>query len=105
MPHYDFKCEVCGTIREEFHSILNVPKEVPCYNEIDVDGVMDQCHGVAHRVLGMGIAGHVDTWKPYVSNRLPRNLKGCRCTPDGKPIIESRSQERNIMARDGYARE
>lgn len=46
-----------------------------------------------------------DNWRPYVSSRLPRNLAGCNCTPSGKPIIESRSQERNIMARHGYERE
>lgn len=46
-----------------------------------------------------------DNWKPYASTRLPRNLKGCRCTPGGKPIIETRQQEREIAARLDLKRE
>jgi hypothetical protein len=46
-----------------------------------------------------------DNWKPYISNRLPRHLAGVPCTPSGKPIVTSRKQERNIMARHGYERE
>lgn len=46
-----------------------------------------------------------DPWKPYVSNRLPRNLEGVPCTPEGKPIVSTRAQERDIMAKFGYERE
>lgn len=46
-----------------------------------------------------------DNWKPYVSHRLPRNLKGVKCDPHGKPIVESRSQEREIAAKLGWERE
>jgi len=46
-----------------------------------------------------------DNWKPYISNRLPRNIEGVKCTPAGKPIIETRQQERNIASKLGYERE
>ena len=46
-----------------------------------------------------------DPWKPYVSERLPRNMPGVPCTPDGKPIVTSRQQEREICAKFGYERE
>lgn len=46
-----------------------------------------------------------DNWKPYISDRLPRHMKGVPCTPGGKPIITSRSQEREICAEHGYVRE
>ena len=44
-------------------------------------------------------------WKPYVSNRLPRNMEGCSCDPQGKPIIETQAQERNVSSRLGWERE
>lgn len=46
-----------------------------------------------------------DLWKPYISDRLPRNLDGVPCTPNGKPIVASRAQEQHIMAKFGYERE
>ncbi len=57
------------------------------------------------RVLSRPAAVAGDPWKPYISNRLPRHLKGVPCTAEGKPIITSRAQERNIMAKFGYERE
>lgn len=42
---------------------------------------------------------------PYVSNALPRRLAGCRTTAMGKPIIESKRHERNVMARHGYEKD
>lgn len=42
---------------------------------------------------------------PYVSNALPRNLAGCRVDSKGKPIVESRRHEQEIMARHGYAKD
>lgn len=51
------------------------------------------------------VQGRGDNWKPYISNRLPRHLDGVPCTPSGKPIVASRKQEREIMAKFGYERE
>jgi hypothetical protein len=45
--------------------------------------------------------GRMDRKYPYVSNQLPRGMKGCRHTKVGKPIIESKTHERNIMAGGG----
>lgn len=42
---------------------------------------------------------------PYVSNALPRGLKGCPKDKKGKPIIMSRRHERNIAAMHGYAKD
>ena len=44
-------------------------------------------------------------WRPYVSSRLPRNLPGCECTPEGKPIINTQAQERSVGAQLGWSRE
>ena len=59
----------------------------------------------ATRILSVPAAVRGDNWRPYISSRLPRNLSECRCTPLGKPIIETRQQERNIAAKYGYERE
>lgn len=45
-----------------------------------------------------------DNWKPYISDRLPRNLEGQPTTTDGRVIVSSRDQERTICARFGYER-
>lgn len=66
---------------------------------VEIDGVR------ATRILSAPAAVRADNWKPYVSTRLPRNLEGVRCTPSGKPIVETRAQERNICSRFGYERE
>jgi hypothetical protein len=45
-------------------------------------------------------------WRyPYVSQSLPRNLKGCKTTRQGKPIITSRTHEANVAAEHGYERD
>lgn len=42
---------------------------------------------------------------PYVSQALPRNLSGCKTAKGGKPIVESKRHEREIMARHGYVKD
>lgn len=42
---------------------------------------------------------------PYVSHALPRNLSGCKVAVGGKPIIESKRHEREVMARHGYVKD
>lgn len=46
-----------------------------------------------------------DGWKPYISERLPRNMEGVPCTPSGKAIITSRSQEANVFSEFGFERD
>lgn len=60
------------------------------------------------RVMIGGISGYVnpfDNKYPYVSRRLPKNLKGCKTNADGLTIVESKSHEADICARTGYHRE
>lgn len=64
-----------------------------------IDGVK------ATRIVSRPGAVRGDNWKPYVSDRLPRGLAGTKHTPSGKPIIETRQQEREVCARHGYERE
>lgn len=42
---------------------------------------------------------------PYVSHALPRNLAGCKTAKGGKPIVESKRHEREIMAKHGYVKD
>jgi hypothetical protein len=42
---------------------------------------------------------------PYVSQALPRNLAGCKTARGGKPIVESKRHEREIMAKHGYQKD
>lgn len=42
---------------------------------------------------------------PYVSHALPRRMAGCKTTREGKPIIESKRHERNVMAQHGLAKD
>lgn len=42
---------------------------------------------------------------PYVSHALPRKLTGCKTDRRGRPIVESRRHEREIMARHGYEKD
>ncbi len=100
MPQYEFMDDN-GRIIEAFFSMKDVP---------DIGQVVDvpdpDHHGQtiqATRIMSMPQAQQV--WKPYISNRLPRNLKGVPCTPSGKPIINTQAQERDIMRRFGYERE
>lgn len=41
---------------------------------------------------------------PYLSNSLPRNLAGAKCDAKGRPIITSKKNEREIMARHDYVK-
>jgi hypothetical protein len=42
---------------------------------------------------------------PYESNSLPRGLSGCAKSKRGKPIVQSRSHERELMARHNLRRD
>lgn len=37
----------------------------------------------------------------YVSYALPKHWPGCKCDPKGRPVIESRAQERRIAQESG----
>lgn len=59
----------------------------------------------ATRILSPPAAVRGDNWKPYASRRLPRHLKGVKCTPAGLPIIETRRQEKDIASKLHMERE
>jgi len=42
---------------------------------------------------------------PYLSHALPRKLDGCRTDHRGRPIIESKRHEREIMSRHGFEKD
>ena len=42
---------------------------------------------------------------PYASTALPRKLEGCKHTPLGKPIVQSKRHEREIMSRHGFEKD
>lgn len=42
---------------------------------------------------------------PYLSHALPRKLDGCRTDHRGRPIVESKRHEREIMARHGFEKD
>jgi hypothetical protein len=99
MPLYEFMTDD-GQIVEQY---------MPAGMAPDVGAVVtvtmpDKSIRLATRILSMPLVMG-DTWKPYVSHRLPRNLKDVPCTPSGKPIVQNKRQEREIMARFGYERE
>lgn len=56
---------------------------------------------VPHIPSTLNAKAKFDGMYPYVSHSLPRNMAGCKLNPAGKPIIESKAHERNIMAGAG----
>jgi len=101
MPNYEYMADD-GRIIEHYRlaSDAHDVGEIAQIPDPDAPGQMV----AATRILSLPqVRG--ENWKPYVSERLPRNLAGVPCTPSGKPIITSRAQERNIMAQHGYERE
>lgn len=45
-----------------------------------------------------------DNWRPYISDRLPRNLDGEPTTEDGRVIVTDREQEARICSKFGFVR-
>lgn len=95
---YCYTCDICGVTYEEQHPMGKQPAGVPC-----------PCGEEAHRdwaAEGTQVDSKpLDSMYPYVSNRLPRNLEGCKTDTNGKPVIMSKRHEREIASRHGYARE
>ena len=78
----------------------DVPDGVSC--------IKSRCKGIARRMLSIG--GAVNTRPasskyPYVSQRLPRKLKGCTTNAAGQPVIMSRKHEDRVFKDQGYERE
>ena len=99
MPMYEFVNVDTGDKRDFFYRMDNAP----CIGEI-VEHSGAQWRRVVNFQVDAGMEAKVHGY-PYVSSSLPRNLKGCDTTRQGKPIITSRNQEREIMNRHGYERD
>ena len=61
--------------------------------------------GKVFKRIASATSSPAKVWRPYVSSRLPRNMPGCECTPEGKPIINTQATERSVGARLGWERE
>lgn len=99
---YSYQCEKCGhqCCIEKRMKDATRPEYCPkCDFTLVRDFVADNITG-ATAALANEIRGY-----PYVSSRLPRDLEGCRHDPIGKPIIESKSHEKEVMSRTGMRRE
>lgn len=100
MPAYDFKCNTCERVFEQRHPITRIPDRITCPDA--------SCTGKATRQLSIGSlvdAKPCSSKYPYVSDRLPRNAKGCMTDSQGKPVIMSRMHEDRVFKELGYERE
>lgn len=98
MPVYPFRDEATGRTVEVFFAMTDAPA---IGSTVEHDG---------RRLTRLVSAFQVDpatnrSQYPYVSNALPRRLPGCRTNRQGKPIIESRRHERNVMAQHGFEKD
>ncbi|MGD9631424.1 MAG: hypothetical protein AB7V18_19465 [Pyrinomonadaceae bacterium] len=95
---YCYTCDICGVTYEETYGMGKQPQSIPC-----------KCGEQALRdwaAEGTQVDDRpLDSKYPYVSNRLPRNLEGCKTDHNGKPVVMSKKHEREIMAKHGYSRE
>ncbi|MCC7407413.1 MAG: hypothetical protein IT442_05040 [Phycisphaeraceae bacterium] len=82
-----------------------VEKDFPMSQAPDLGQVVEIDGLPCVRIVSVPAQVRGDPWKPYVSHRLPRGIKGVRADAHGRPIIETRAQERNVAAALGYERE
>ncbi len=108
MPLYDFQSDA-GDIIEMAFSMREVPES------IEQDGrIYRKIITSLPQLSGLDTARNRGEKYPYVSNRLPPTIDGCKTVrtrrKDGtmgrpKPLIESRKHEREVMARNDLVRE
>ena len=77
---------------------------MPANDAPDIGAVIEHDGRLLKRIVSMP-ARPTNIWKPYVSSRLPRNLDGVEKTKDGKAVVRTQAQERNLAARLGMERE
>lgn len=102
MPRYEFITDDGRVIEAAF------PANGPNYPEVgeryNVTDPMTGNEVEATRIMSVP-QKPTQVWKPYISSRLPKNMPGQPCTPDGKVIVSTQAQERDIMAQGGFERE
>lgn len=98
---YSYDCKKCGHQAEITKPVSQCRRDEPC----------PACGSLMHRdyqadnISFADAKATADSKYPYVSNRLPRDLPGCNHDSLGKPIIESRAHERDVMAKHNLKRE
>ena len=99
----DFRCTACQCVtsvtysdREEFLA-SDRPACESCGSKRTVPFVDTSGCGEVH-LQGGNAKASFDNMYPRVSFTLPRWMKGCEHTRDGKPIVRDKAHERNIMA-------
>lgn len=93
MPIYEFETDD-GVVLTQFFAM----KEAPRIGQgVVIDGM--KCKRIP------SCPGGRPAWRPYISNRLPRHLPGCDCTPSGRPIVRTQAQERSIASKLGWERQ
>jgi len=97
---YTYWCDPCQANFEIVRSMKDATTVEPC----------PTCGGECGRDFqaeGATPSAAVGDWNkyPYVSKRLPKNLEGCQTNKFGQPVIESKSHEREVMAKHRYRRE
>jgi len=98
MPTYCFRCDACEARFQQTMKMSEASGQAHC----ECGGTADRDWESESPVLDIRPS---DNQYPYVSNRLPRNLDGCKTDTAGKPVIMSKKHEREVMARGGYSRE
>lgn len=73
MPHYDYKCEKCGNIFEEFQTITEKPVE-KC----------PQCGGAVKRMIGGG-AGIIFKGSGFYKTDYKKTGGSCGAKSDSNP--------------------
>lgn len=99
MPEYVFEDTKTGEQVTMVYPMRDVPK---------IGAVIVKPDGKFKRVAYAGFqvdVGVIRNMYPYLSQSLPRNLKGCDTNHQGKPIIMSKRHEANVMAQHGYERD
>ena len=97
---YTYRCRDCFKVFDltfaDRQSYIDAAPQCPCGSSH-----IHRYVETPHIPAAINAKAKFDGMYPYVSHSLPRNMKGCRHTPAGKPIIESKAHERNIMAGGG----
>ena len=90
MPVVEYKSEDDGKIIEQFfHSMKSAP------------GAIWKGSRRFVRCIVPSRTQSISSFRPYVAYSKPRGLPGCKQRPDGRSVIETRAQEREVAKARG----
>lgn len=95
MPTYEF---------EDCETGVRVEKLLPASAAPRLDSIVWIDGRRCRRVVSVP-ARPTPVWRSYISHRLPRFCPGAEHTADGKPIVQTQAQERDLCSRLGFERE